>query len=344
MGKVISVANQKGGVGKTTTCVNLGISLAMAGKRVCLIDMDPQGNLTQSLGYRNPDEMEHTLADVLREEVEPCDKLSRGRRGAGAGKANDKLSRGTFSRSDKLSGGSPKPGDKLSGGVSKPDDKLSRGISDPDYKLSRGGLHKAVEGDKSELCDNLSRAWEKAILSHEEGVDLMPGNIELAGLEVSMVNLMSRELLLKSMLYEIRDAYDYILIDCMPSLGMLTINALAASDEVITPVQAAYLPAKGLEQFLLTVSKVRRQINQELEMGGILLSMVDARTNYAKEIMALIRETYGSYIPIFKTQIPFSVRAAEASAAGCSIFAYDPRGKVASAFQKLTQEVTGNDR
>ena len=105
-----------------------------------------------------------------------------------------------------------------------------------------------------------------------------------------MVNLMSRELLLKSTLYDIRDAYDYILIDCMPSLGMLTINALAASDAVITPVQAAYLPAKGLEQFLLTVSKVRRQINQKLKMGGILLSMVDARTNYAKEIMSLIRE------------------------------------------------------
>ncbi len=311
MGKVISVANQKGGVGKTTTCVNLGISLAMAGNRVCLIDMDPQGNLTQSLGYRNPDEMEYTLADVLREEVEPCDKLSRGSRRSGAGKANDNLSRGSAS---------------------------------PDDKLSRDGLCKAVEGDESELCDNLSRVWEKAILSHEEGVDLMPGNIELAGLEVSMVNLMSRELLLKSMLYEIRNAYDYILIDCMPSLGMLTINALAASDEVITPVQAAYLPAKGLEQFLLTVSKVRRQINQELEMGGILLSMVDARTNYAKEIMALIRETYGSYIPIFKTQIPFSVRAAEASAVGCSIFAYDPRGKVAFAFQKLTQEVSGNGR
>lgn len=125
---------------------------------------------------------------------------------------------------------------------------------------------------------------------------------------------------------------------------MLTINALAASDEIITPVQAAYLPAKGLEQFLLTVSKVRKQINRKLKMEVILLSMVDARTNYAKEIISLIYKTYGTHIGIFQTQIPFSVRAAEASAAGCSIFAYDPHGKVSEAYRKLSEEVTGDGR
>ena len=264
MGKVICIANQKGGVGKTTTCVNLGIALAMAGKRVCLIDSDPQGSLTESLGYRNPDEMENTLADVLKAEMEPD--------------------------------------------------------------------------------DNLSRTLENTILHHVEGVDLLPGNIELAGVEVSMVNLMSRELLLKTAISKIRNDYDYIIIDCMPSLGMLTINALAAADTVIIPVQAAYLPAKGLEQFLMTVSKVRRQINRKLRIEGILLSMVDCRTNFAKEIIALIYETYGSHIKIFQTQIPLSVRAAESSASGISIFSHDSKGKVAAAYRELTQEVMKDGR
>ena len=130
---------------------------------------------------------------------------------------------------------------------------------EPDDKLS------GSDYDEEPVCDKLSRTIKKAILHHEEGVDLIPGNIELAGIEVLMVNLMSRELLLKTAIRKIRDEYDYIIIDCMPSLGMLTINALAASDAVIIPVQAAYLPAKGLEQFLMTVIKVRRQINRKLE-------------------------------------------------------------------------------
>ena len=195
-----------------------------------------------------------------------------------------------------------------------------------------------------EPCDNLSHTFTRAILHAQEGLDLVPGNIELAGLEVSMVNLMSRELFLKMALKDLRDQYDYTVIDCMPSLGMLTINALAAADAVITPVQAAYLPAKGLEQFLMTVSKVRRQINPTLRMDGILLSMVDARTNYAKEIISLIYETYGMHLRIFQTQVPFSVRAAEASASGCSIFTYDPRGKVSEAYRNLAEEVAGNVR
>ena len=270
MGKVICVGNQKGGVGKTTTCVNLGTALAQAGNKVCLIDLDPQGYLTQSLGYRNPDEMECTIAEVLKSEIQLCDNLSQSGSCGFGGRRN----------SDESAG---------------------------------------VE-------------------------DLIPGNIELAGLEVSMVNLMSRELFLKMAIQELRKQYTYTIIDCMPSLGMLTINALAAADEIITPVQAAYLPAKGLEQFLLTVSKVRRQINRRLKMEGILLSMVDARTNYAKEIISLIYETYGNHIRIFQTQIPFSVRASEASASGCSIFTYDPRGKVAEAYRNLAGEVTGDGR
>ena len=289
MGKVICVGNQKGGVGKTTTCVNLGTALAQAGEKVCLIDLDPQGNLTQSLGYRNPDEIECTIAEVLKSEIQLCDNLSQS------------------------------------------------GTADFGEYGNEADVAMTCERDEEnpELCDNLSQTFRAAVLHHTEGLDLIPGNIELAGLEVSMVNLMSRELFLKMAIQELRKEYSYTIIDCMPSLGMLTINALAAADEIITPVQAAYLPAKGLEQFLLTVSKVRRQINRRLKMEGILLSMVDARTNYAKEIISLIYETYGNHIRIFQTQIPFSVRASEASASGCSIFTYDPRGKVAEAYRSL---------
>lgn len=298
MGKVICVGNQKGGVGKTTTCVNLGAALALSGKKVCLIDLDPQGNLTQSLGYRNPDEMEYTIAEVLKSEIQLCDNLSQG-----CYRGLDK--RRYFDEAEAINGG------------------------------DRGEL---------ELHDNLSQTFRAAIIHYREGMDLVPGNIELAGLEVSMVNLMSRELFLKMALQDFRGKYDYTVIDCMPSLGMLTINALAAADAVITPVQAAYLPAKGLEQFLMTVSKVRRQINPTLKMDGILLSMVDARTNYAKEIISLIYESYGTHLRIFQTQVPFSVRAAEASASGCSILSYDPRGKVAKAYRRFAEEVTGDVR
>ncbi len=298
MGKVICVGNQKGGVGKTTTCVNLGTALAQAGEKVCLIDLDPQGNLTQSLGYRNPDEIECTIAEVLKSEIQLCDNLSQS------------------------------------------------GTADFGEYGNEADVAMTCERDEEnpELCDNLSQTFRAAVLHHTEGLDLIPGNIELAGLEVSMVNLMSRELFLKMAIQELRKEYSYTIIDCMPSLGMLTINALAAADEIITPVQAAYLPAKGLEQFLLTVSKVRRQINRRLKMEGILLSMVDARTNYAKEIISLIYETYGNHIRIFQTQIPFSVRASEASASGCSIFTYDPRGKVAEAYRSLAGEVAGDGR
>lgn len=141
------------------------------------------------------------------------------------------------------------------------------------------------------------------------------------------------------MLEPLKRQYDYILIDCMPSLGMLTINALAAANSVIVPVQAQYLSAKSLEQLLMTINRVRRQINPKLRIDGILLTMVDARTNYAREISALLRETYGSKIRVFATDIPHSVRAAEISAEGKSIFAHDPKGKVATAYHALTQEV-----
>ena len=180
------------------------------------------------------------------------------------------------------------------------------------------------------------------ILHHDEGVDLLPANIELSGIEVSLVNIISRETILREYINCVSDKYDYILIDCMPSLGMVTINALACADSVIIPVQVAYLPIKGLEQLIKTIGRVKRQINPKLEIEGILMTMVDNRTNYAKDISSLLMETYGEKVRIFENTIPMSVRAAEVSAVGVSIYKHDPKGKAAAAYEGLTGEVLAN--
>ena len=196
----------------------------------------------------------------------------------------------------------------------------------------------------SKILSDQSLIKGEGILHHEEGIDLMPADIELSGMEVSLVNAMSRETILRQYINSVRGQYTHILIDCQPSLGMLTINALAAADRVIIPVQAEYLPAKGLEQLLYTISKVKRQINPKLQIDGILLTMVDNRTNFAKEISALVRNTYGSKIKIFNSEIPHSVRAKEISAEGKSIFSHDPNGKVAQAYKNLTSELLRLER
>ena len=183
----------------------------------------------------------------------------------------------------------------------------------------------------------------EGIIWHDEGIAFIPANIELAGLETALVNVMSREMILKQYLDTVKAQYDYILIDCMPSLGMITINALVASDYVLIPVEAAYLPVKGLQQLIKTIGRVHRKLNPQLSIMGILFTKVDRRTNFARDIAEQIRQVYGTRVHIFKNCIPLSVRAAETTAEGKSIYLHDPRGIVAKGYVCLTEEVLAHE-
>lgn len=182
------------------------------------------------------------------------------------------------------------------------------------------------------------------ILHHKEGVNLLPANIELSGMEVRLINAISRESVLRTYVDTVKCYYDYILIDCMPSLGMMSINSLAAADSVIIPTQPAFLSAKGLDLLLKSIAKVKRQINPKLKIDGILFTMVNKRTNEAKEIITSLRDHYNEKIKIFSTEIPFSVKATETSGRGESIFLHDKNGKVAAAYCALAKEVLEIER
>ena len=259
--QITAITNQKGGVGKTTSTVNLGVGLGRAGKKVLLVDGDPQGSLTISMGIQDPDSLPETLSTLMLAEME-----------------------------------------------------------DKPIPLDYGIIH------------------------HQEGVDLLPGNIELSGVELSLVNTMSRELVLRNVLNRLRNSYDYILIDCMPSLGIMNINALAAADSVIIPLQPQFLSTKGLNLLLRSIARVRKQINPRLRIDGILFTMVDSRSNNARDIISSLRSAVGDNIRVFKTEIPRSVRAAEAAENGKSIFKHDRRGKVTEAYTALSKEVNGIGR
>ncbi len=180
---------------------------------------------------------------------------------------------------------------------------------------------------------------DEGMMHHMENVDLIPVNIELSGMEMLFVNAMSRETTLKTCLEPLKKSYDYVLIDCMPSLRMLTINALAAADGVIVPVQAHYLPLKGMMQLMQTIKKVQRQINPSLKVDGVLLTLADMRTNLARSTETSLKENYGKFIKVYQTVIPVAIKAAEISTEGKSIYSYDKDSTVTKAYQALTKEV-----
>lgn len=255
--KVIAVANQKGGVGKSTSVYCIGAGLAMDGKRVLLVDVDPQGDLTKMLGQRKPHELPHTLAEQM-----------------------------------------------------------------------------------NAVVQNQSGPEHPEILHHPEGFDFVPANRRLSAVEVGLVNVMSRETVLKRYLEGIKGNYDYVLLDCRPSLGMLVINALSASDYVLIPVQADYLAAEDMTELVGTVQSIRQQINPKLKIGGVFLTMAND-TNFRRDIVAGVKENFGQYLPVLEAVIPSTVRLAEISTADKSIFRHEPNGRAARAYGTLVKEVEG---
>ena len=253
--KVISVANQKGGVGKSTSVYCIGAGLALDGKKVLLIDVDPQGDLTKMLGMRKPHDLPRALGDVM---------------------------------SDVVSG--------------------------------------------KEIAEHTE------IMHHHEGFDFVPGNRALSAVETGLVNVMSRETVLRQYVDSVKNDYDYVLLDCRPSLGMLVINALAASGYVLIPVQADYLAAEDMTELVGTVQQIKRQINPKLKIGGVFLTMAN-ETNFRRDTVRAVKENFGKHLPVLQTVIPATVRLAEVSTADKSIFKHEPKGQAAAAYGGLVKEV-----
>lgn len=257
--KVISVSNQKGGVGKTTTTINLGVALALLNQKVCLIDADPQGHLTLGLGF---------------------------------GK---------------------------------------------NHKLTlKNKLEDIIIGIDSDPYD--------AILHHQENVDIIPSNKLLSGLDMSLITVDDRELILKKYIEHLRSNYDYILIDCMPSLGMITLNAMVASDSVLIPVQPQYYAADGLTELLKVIQSMRNRYNPSLSIEGIVFTMDNSRYSNSRRIKQTIISTYSHYINIFESSIPRLEQLSEISSEGISIFSYGAKSKGAESYMKLAKEVLENEK
>lgn len=261
MSKITAIVNQKGGVGKTTTALNLGYALSELGKEVLLIDFDPQASLTVALGYNG----------------------------------DDKINIQTLMAS-------------------------------------------AIE--ENEMIEN-----DKYILKIKDNLDLIPGTLDLAGIEVSLVNVMSREMILKQVIEAVKHNYDYIIIDCSPSLGMLTINALTACNSVIIPVTPEYLSAKGLALLINNINKIKKRINPSINIDGVLVTMLNQRTNLSKQMLITLNQSvefveskYQLDMRIFETMIPISVKTGEAILNKKSVIEYEPKNKVSEAYQDFAEE------
>ena len=249
MGKSYAIFNQKGGVGKTTTNINLGACLARKGKRVLLVDIDPQGNTTSGLGL-----VKRELRDTLYEAL----------------------------------------------------------------TMEEYDVHKAVYNTET------------------KNLDIIPASVDLSGAEVELIQIFGREILLRNVLAQVKDEYDFIFIDCPPSLGLLTVNALVAADGVIIPIQCEFYALEGVSQLMKTVELVRREMNRNLQITGVILSMFDGRTNLGLQVVQEVKRFFGN--KVFKTVIPKNVRLAEAPSYGLSIVDYDPSSKGAKAYKKLADE------
>lgn len=247
MGKIISIANQKGGVGKTTTAINMSTILAKRGKKVLFIDADPQGNGTSGLGVNK--EQKFSIYDVLIEDIEVENTLQK---------------------------------------------------------------------------------------TQVKNLDLCPSNMNLAGAEVQLVSMEDREYILKTKLNNIRDKYDFIIIDCPPSLGLITLNAFTASNSVLIPVQCEYYALEGLGQLLNTVELVRKHMNKDFKVEGALLTMYDARTNLSNQVVKEVKRYFED--KVYKNVIPRNVKLSEAPSYGMPITLYDPRSKGAKSYEKFTRE------
>ena len=255
--KIIAVSHEKGGTAKTTTAVSLGVGLARQGKKVLLVDADPQGDLTKCLGIADPSVLTQTLATAMNSVIRETE-------------------------------------------------------FDP----------------------------RSVIRSHDEGVDFIPANAELSAMETTLALMtFDREYVLRDFLSRVKDGYDYVLIDCRPSLGLTVVNSLTAADSVIIPVQAHTLAADDMDGLFKTVGRIRQRANPGLKIDGIVMTMVDHRTNLARNTIRQVRGRYGSVVNVFAAEIPYAVRAAEVPSKGQSIYAYDPGGKVSKAYEALTKEV-----